>query len=341
MKKIKIILIFLILVVNYFVLSGMEITKKRLPLNIGRHSIVLPYNSSHDIDIKNNQITRLILTLHSSNYDANSYLEYAKGLLNHTPKELKQTLIIVPHFLTEEKLKNNDKDFIHWRVYPFWGSSKAVYKGENVQFSAYDACDKILEIITTSGNFPNLQNIVISGHSAGGQMVNRYAATGKFPIDNLTSRKVNLKFIVCAPSSYVYFNNKRPTNYLGITFKKPNKPPKGYDDWGYGLKKLYNYSRRNNISPKNIRNNYHKQKVLYLIGNKDNSNNHKTLSKKPSANLQGRNRLERFKMYEVYLEDTFGGKIKENHTFKIINGIGHSGKKLFNSKEAQEFILGI
>lgn len=66
-----------------------------------------------------------------------------------------------------------------------WRGSQWAY-GENNQYphyqqtvSSYDVLDQILHYFDNKALYPNLNQIVIAGHSLGAQMVHRYAAVGK------------------------------------------------------------------------------------------------------------------------------------------------------------------
>jgi len=68
----------------------------------------------------------------------------------------------------------------------------------------------MLGILTDKQLYPNLDKISYTGHSAGAQMVQRYALmsrlmAAKFDVDP----RIDVEFIVANPSSYTYLDNRR------------------------------------------------------------------------------------------------------------------------------------
>ena len=185
-----------------------------------------------------------------------------------------------------------------------------------------------------SGNFPNIKQIVIMGHSAGGQFVNRYAASNTF-MDKYT---IPVKFLVMAPSSYVYFSPKRANDRTRKNFEIPGLNKPGYNQWGYGLEKLYGFHKKYDVTADKMRKRYPNLKIRYLVGGKDERLSI-TLDMNTEAMLQGLNRKQRAITYYNHLKDHFGSEIKRNQDFFIIDGVGHSAKELIESKEGREFIL--
>ena len=65
--------------------------------------------------------------------------------------------------------------------------------------------DEVFDRLRDRKRFPNLSQVVLAGHSAGGQFVNRYAAGGQAR----ANQGVRLKFLVMKPSPYIYLDRKR------------------------------------------------------------------------------------------------------------------------------------
>lgn len=165
-------------------------------------------------------------------------------------------------------------------------------------------------------------------------MVNRYAASGQFENKVARDRGIEVRYIVMAPSSYVYFNGQRAAKGSSTQFSIPDNPPDRYNCWGYGMESLFVFHRKHKISPEKIINDYPAKRILYLVGSKDNDQNDASLDKKPPAMLQGRDRRERAKVYYNYLKHFYGQKIKGNQYFKIVKNAGHSGRQLMLSRQA-------
>ena len=315
-----------------------EVASKRYSIEIGGVETYLPYESSHDLFSKNASITRLIYSIHSASYSAKSYFARAAVLVDKVAGEKDKTLIIAPHILDKTCLdKPEDMNILYWDHSAFRGTSMGLFKGKSITVSAYGVTDKILTNVAASGNFPNLKTIIILGHSAGGQMANRYAASGMFESKTANPMGIEVRYIVMAPSSYVYFNNERAVKGNLNKFSVPESPPENYNRWGYGLERMYAYHRKNKITPEFVIGQYPLKRMLYLVGNKDRNENDPSMGKGEAAMLQGRHRLERGIIYYNYLVHYFGEQIKQTQRFRVVRGAGHSGGSLMLSVPAIKF----
>jgi triacylglycerol esterase/lipase EstA (alpha/beta hydrolase family) len=73
--------------------------------------------------------------------------------------------------------------------------------------TSYDFADEILRKLADKSVFPNLKQIVLAGHSAGGQFVTRYEMSNK--VHNTLGVPISLHRF--EPSSYAYLDTTRPT----------------------------------------------------------------------------------------------------------------------------------
>lgn len=320
--------------------EAVEIASKRYPIEIDGVKTYLPYESSHNLFVKNESITRLIYSIHSASYSAKAYYNNAIALVDKAPGESEKTLIIAPHVLPKSILNKPEKsDILYWEFPAFLGTSRGLFKGQRVTISSYEVTDRILEEVATSGNFPNLKTIVILGHSGGGQMVNRYAASGLFENKIAKNKGIEVRYLVMAPSSYLYFNKERVVEGNHNEFSIPENAPDNYNNWGYGLATIYTFHKKFGIDADKITKQYPSKRIMYLVGSKDVDENDPSLDKKPPAILQGRHRLERGIIYYNYLIHFFGENVKETQYFKVIKDAGHSGRELMLSRQAVRFVF--
>ena len=297
----------------------------------------IPYASNMMLDKAHTEVTRLILAIHSSSYNPDTYLDNSLSLLGNDAALNSETLIIAPAFYRKDK--TDLSDIVAWRSSPFWGGSRALYQEKKIKLSAYEILDDILTRIITSKYFPNLSDIVILGHSAGGQLVNRYAASNTIEDTVALEHGISMRYLVMAPSSYVYLDGKRVKRDSYTEFKFPFGANKKYNYWGYGLEHLYSYHKRHAITAETIRSQYKYRKVLYLVGERDTKDF--ALDKSKSAMREGGNRLGRLKIYYNYLKHYYGEGITKYHSMAIIPNAGHLGKVLMGSNEGRNFILDI
>jgi len=337
MRKFRYISIFLAMIVCVPA-KAVEIASKRYPVEVDGLKTYLPYESSHDLFVKNESITRLIYSIHSASYSAKAYFNNAIELVNKVPREKDKTLVIAPHILAKGCLDNPEtSNILYWEFPAFWGTSRGMFNDKRVRISSYEVTDRILEEIATSGNFPNLKTIIIMGHSGGGQMVNRYAASGLFEEKIAKLKGIEVRYLVMAPSSYLYFNEERAVKGTVSKFSVPQDAPENYNNWGYGLATMFTFHKKFEITTDKIVKQYPSKTVMYLVGGKDNDENESSLDKKPPAMLQGRQRLERGIIYYNYLIYFFGEGIKETQHFRVVKEAGHSGRALMLSQQAVRF----
>jgi len=318
--------------------AEVEIASKRYPIEVDGLETLFPYESSHDLSIKNTDITRLIYSIHSASYSAKEYFNNAADMVNKVPREKNKTLIIAPHILPKAQIKDpNSSNISYWEFPAFWGTSRGFFNDKRVRISSYEVTDRILEEVVTDGKFPNIETIVILGHSGGGQMTNRYTATGVFENKVAIPKGIEVRYIVMAPASYLYLNTERVVKGSLSKFEIPKNPHERFDDWGYGLSKTYVYHKKFNVTKEKIMKQYPAKRILYLVGSKDNDQYETSFDKKPQAMTQGQHRLQRAGIYYNYLIHLFGDDIKKNQFFSVVKDAGHSGRSLMLSKRAMRF----
>lgn len=313
--------------------EAVELCPGKFPLvTLGQDGFV-PFCASQPLHVADDDVRLLVISLPSSNYDAAMAYRNALSASSRTVDGAEgRHLILSPQFLKAGTFASAESWLVFWDVSPFWGSSKALTAGgdETLRLSAYEVLDLLLAYLTQPGRFPGLERIVLVGHSAGGQMVNRFAAAGSFE----PPRGVEMLYVAMNASSYLYFDPKR---FDGQTFRAPaadvveNCP--SYDDYGYGLQSPYSYFRRQGLDAETLRKRYRSRRVVYLAGTADTKRDH-GLSVSCAAELQGAHRLERARRYERHLGDTFGASIRERHLLVEVPGVGHSGREMLRSQAA-------
>lgn len=346
MTKVKLLLLgMMVLGISAAGVAQMELAPQRYAVKeTGGQTCLFPYKSSHDLGVRNDKVERLIFSIHSSVYDAMLYYDNAALSIRRAGEDPEKNLIVAPHFLNRATIQNEisrrmPTDTLYWREYPYWGVSQGVYNGRSVEISAYDVVDQMLEGIAASGNFPNLKSIVILGHSAGGQMVNRYAAGSRFEFETARARGIEVRYLVMAPSTCVYFTTDRWVQGTEGQFGRPSWAPSDFNDWGYGVSRLFPYHRRHGVTADWMRNNYASRKVLYLVGEEDIDPTDPSLATAPGAMLMGKDRLERAGVYMNYLRHLFGGTVEQTQRFESVPRAGHSGRALMTSRAGMDFIF--
>ncbi|CAO1626458.1 unnamed protein product [Jaminaea pallidilutea] len=90
--------------------------------------------------------------------------------------------------------------------------------------SSYTVLDQMSIYFANKTLYPNLNSIIIAGHSLGGQMVNRYAAVGKE-----LGLSTPIRYWQGNPNDYLWFNTTRPV------YRDPATACSTYDAWRQGM----------------------------------------------------------------------------------------------------------
>jgi pimeloyl-ACP methyl ester carboxylesterase len=190
--------------------------------------------------------------------------------------------------------------------------------------SAFDFVDEILRTLANKKNFPNLKDIVVTGHSAGGQFTTRYEMANKV---HGTLPGVSITYVVANPSSYAWPAAVRPLptgnadpasadkEALGANGEKMNtqftygaadvaKAP-NYDKWPAGLEDRKGYTAQ--MTDDQLKKQLAERPTTYLLGQVD------VLplggfDSSPNAMTQGPTRRARGEAFVKYITDNLGAK---------------------------------
>jgi hypothetical protein len=280
-----------------------------------------------------------LFSIHSSGFDALQYYDNARIAASKVRGALPETLIIAPQFFEQKAIPGTvPEGMLFWRSSPFRGSARAAVgpEAKQLSISAFEVMDDWLTSLTSSGQFPQLKDIVIVGHSGGGQFVQRYAMVGKFA----PSKEVLCRYVVSAPSSYAYPSGERfdpKTNRFTTPEASTLSACPNYNQWGYGLEAPYAYF--SDVASDLIAKRYAERNVMYLCGAQDADPNDDTIGKSCGAMLQGRHRLERMQVFAAYLQQKYGAAITRRHSFAVVPGIGHYGRGNMTSVSGLQFLF--
>ncbi len=219
-----------------------------------------------------------------------------------SPDKLKNTLILVPYFMTKEDSPSSND--LYWTDNGWKQGDLSASSGTKI--SSFAVVDLLLR------EAPQAKAIVITGHSAGGQFVQRYAIGSKSPVAS------SITYLVANAGSYMYLDDKRPV-------RPATKCNSNRYKYGFELVSFYHYMYTNDRAAKIAA--YLKKDVVYLLGELDVTN--EDLDTSCPANYQGPNRLER----GIYFYESLARQGDHNHTFMVVPGVGHSADQMYKSPE--------
>ena len=274
---------------------------------------------TYALDTKNPQITRALVMIHGAGRDADNYFRTALAGA-FLAGALEDTVVVAPRFASNsngchDTLAPNE---ISWSCNgDSWRSGGNATS--NDKLTSYDLTDEILRKLARKDVFPNLKAIVVAGHSAGGQYVNRYE------MSNMVHDKlgVPITYIVSNPSSYAYLDPSRPAQDLTAACKQ-------YDRWPYGLEnRTGGYSVKEKETDDQLKKQLAARPATYLLGEID------ILplggfDSSCSAMTQGPTRLARGQAFGKYVNERYGA----HHTTTVVPLCGHNARCMFTAEIA-------
>jgi hypothetical protein len=265
------------------------------------------------LTVKNEKITRALIVVHGTNRDADNYFRSTLAAA-FLADALEDTVLIVPHIASaaggcKDPLAPNEVSWncASWRT---GGPSVADDK-----LTTFDMMDEILHKLARKDAFPNLKAIVVAGHSAGGQFVNRYEMSNKVH----ETLGVPVKYVVANPSSYAWIDSTRPATVAEACAN--------FDRWPYGFENRSGYAAR--VSDEDLKKQLASRPTTYLLGEID------ILplggfDSSCSAMRQGPTRLARGQAFGKYVDEKLGAK----HEIVVVDLCGHNARCMFTAEKA-------
>jgi pimeloyl-ACP methyl ester carboxylesterase len=278
----------------------------------------LPLYLSADWSKPQPGITRAILVLHGRLRNADVYYRSALTALAAAGEAGKSAIMIVPQFLAglDVEAHHLSADTLHWSLVGWEGGEAAEGPAPASSFAALDA---ILARLADRHLFPDLKQVVVAGHSGGGQVAQRYAIATKGEAA-LRTLNIATRYVVANPSSYAYFSADRPEPQIAAACPR-------YNDWKYGMDARPPYAASASVAELEQR--YVARQVIYLLGTRDTNPNHPALDKRCMAQAQGPHRYARGHSYAAVMAERDGGT--PNHRLWDVPDVGHDGDKMLTS----------
>lgn len=287
-------------------------------LSVGGQGM-LPLYLSSDWSMPLPAISRAIIVLHGRLRNADVYYISAHTGQVAAGDDGKSALMIVPQFLAEIDIEAHklSADTLRWSLEGWEGGDAALAPNP---VSSFEALDAILTKLSDRRIFPNLKQVVVAGHSGGGQVAQRYAIAGKGEA-MLSRQHIEIRYVVANPSSYAYFSKERPVPAIAASCA-------GYNNWKYGMDERPAYLA--DATPAALEQRYVEREVIYLLGTLDTNPEHPALDKSCMAKAQGPYRYARGHAYADAMAKRDQGT--PNHRVWDVAGVGHDGDKMLTSK---------
>ncbi|MBS1240583.1 MAG: hypothetical protein H6R40_10 [Gemmatimonadetes bacterium] len=295
---------------------------------------------------RNDAITRVLVMVHGAGRDADNYFRSTLAAA-FLAGALENTLVIAPRLASSDGQGCRDTlapDEISWNC-GTWRSGGPAISTPGV--TSFDFLDQILRTVARKEVFPNLKAIVVAGHSAGGQVVNRYEMSNRVH-DTLG---VPVSYVVANPSSYAWPASERPTSAAwALTANAPGYIPEvredampfrpmgdgrgctTYDQWPYGMQHRSGYSASQ--PDDQLLRQLASRPTTYLLGELD------ILplggfDGSCAAMAQGPTRLARGQAFGRYVNEKLNG----HHTVTVVPECGHNARCMFTAEVALPLIF--
>jgi len=314
--------------------------------------------NAYKIGVLNPLITTVVFVSHGARRNAQEYFCFMQNSVFQyfgTGESANHVLVFAPWFAAKSDGPASDQ--IYWTSNG-WRICGKSSPDLSARTTSCTMIDNLLIELTNKTSYPNLQHIVITGHSAGGQLAQRYAL-GSGQVDEVERRGIGLRFVVMNPSSYAYNDGNRPEltpsnptcdDYcpsdaipqIKWQFKRPIQDCGGtYNNYPVGLENKNNYMSRTSNDVMIAR--YPDRDVVYSLGSADICNQDfncscrdHSLDKSCRGITQGRCRYARGYAYFNYLQWFYK---KTVHKVVECEGIAHDGCAMFHCSNSQQVLF--
>lgn len=296
----------------------------RLAVETPEGSGMLPVFLSRDWEAPLPGVTQAVIIVHGALRNAGIYLRAAEEALAKSGVAETTTLLVAPQFLAPPDIRAHGLPdaVLRWSLEGWKGGEPAEAPAPISAFAAFDA---VLARLADRRRFPDLARVIIAGHSAGAQVVQRYAVVGRGEA-TLTQAGIAVRYVVANPSSYLYFSDDRPRPDGSLApFADAARCPT-FDRWKYGLAGAPAYA---GSEAAGLERQYVARDVVYLLGTADTDPNHPMLDRSCAGMAEGPYRYARGLAYFHYLQAREGSALR--HRVVEVAGVGHDGRAMFNS----------
>ena len=208
----------------------------------------------------------------------------------------------------------------------YWTDNEWAYgpmsTGPVQSVSTFDVTDALIDqYFGDKSTFPNLESIVIAGHSEGGSLVQRYAMLRK-PDGN----DARISHFAANSGSYAWPIDTRPAS--GSCAAQMNVWPYGLQDSSSSDVAPYAKSW---FSKSKVLEAYYGRTIHFLLGDQDNGRGDPHCQ----ADFEGPNHLVKGKN----LQTAEGARGQQAHTWDIVAGAGHVDYQMFSARQSQHYLF--
>ncbi|KAG2180701.1 hypothetical protein INT44_003708 [Umbelopsis vinacea] len=305
---------------TYPIVTGAEVGS----MYIADHRYIANY---HTANASRQDITRAVIVVHGKRRDAWNYYRAIQSAVKVSNVNASKIFIMAPLFLSTWDMDLAKPTSLIWKDNSWMDGGDAI----NHTISSFSVLDYLVTHFSDKSRFPNLDSVVITGHSGGAQLVQRYSLVGNDSTDG-----INLRYVIANPSSFVYFNEYRPR---GVS---PTLCP-GYNTWKYGIMKPPRYVLdsprvRGLTDLGSTLETFAARDVVYMNGQYDNFTSGGLLDTGCEAEAQGVSHIDRGLAYWSYITSILPLS-NFNQDIEIVPFMNHNATGMFCSTAGVNAIL--
>lgn len=296
------------------------VADQRVTVDTPQGSAVLPVYADHPLDQAAPDVVRVFIVIHGTLRNADAYYASGHQVVEKAGAAGAGTMVVAPQFLTRADIRafSLPASTLAWTQEGWKGGEPA---RQPAPVSSFAALDALLAHFADRRLYPSLSTVVVIGHSAGAQLLQRYAVAGREG-DALARTGIAVRYVVANPSSYLYFDDERPNADALAGGACPRAT-----EWKYGLKSAPPYVASQDV--RDLETRYVARRVVYLLGQADTNPYTHFIDRSCAAMAQGPYRLARGLAYFDYLKkrhpDDLAQQVVE------VPGVGHDGLGMFTS----------
>jgi len=281
-------------------------------------TLTQPYYRNIPLANTSTDIKYAIISLHGDGRNADEHFNIiGQATVNAGLED--STILLAPVYPFQDDINqyNLGDDVLYWSDTDWNAGDLSRNTQSNprpFRISSFSTMDSIYHRLVE--NNPNLKRIVLTGHSAGSQMVVRYAAGGRAQAD-LTETGIDFVFVPTNTPSFLYYDDNRVLNQNAEVFEFGPSDCGSASQYKYGLDNLNQYME--NTGEATIIENHKQSGVTYLIGQYDFGGQTNTCARM----VQGSSRLIRTHVYFSYIGFFYGDSIYNNHRMAEIPAAYH------------------
>lgn len=286
----------------------------------------LPYCRNQRLGELRETIRRAVIVIHGKQRNAKSYFDAVNRLASEEG-HARDTLVIGLQFLTQADVTANKlpASVLYWEREGWKHGMKSL---NGAHLSSFEVLDRVLKRLLDQN--PNLQQIVIAGHSAGAQFVQKHAAARRL---DTSAWQGQLHYVVTNPGSYMYLTSERPEDTKGCKDT--------YNDYRYGVENnRLDYFM--GTSPDSLWKKLAEYPVTLMLGDED--TDEKEGDQSCPALVQGKNRFERGKQfYRIMAKDLpahVPGGDASRFKLLVIPHVGHEFERMWDSRCGRSILFG-